>query len=92
MAESVLVQIHLPASPGTPTGTPTLAAAARKLGVAASKLDSGYGVVPVDLAAGLYAVKLDKSEAKNAAERLGEGGPEGIYSDPKIEPFGPPES
>lgn len=87
-AESVLVQIHLPAS----AGTPTLAAAARKLGVPAAKLDSGYGLVPVDLAAGLYAVKLDKSEARGAAERLGKGGPEGIYSDPKIEPFGPPDS
>ena len=44
------------------------------------------------LAARLYAVKLEKSEAAGAAEKLGKGGPEGIYADPKIEPFGPPDT
>ncbi|WP_199553422.1 hypothetical protein [Sandaracinobacteroides hominis] len=84
MADSVLVQIHL-------AGSASLAAAARKLGVPAAKLDADYGVVAVDLAASLYAVKLDKSEA-GAAEKLGQGGAEGIFADPKIEPFGPPDS
>jgi hypothetical protein len=91
MPEHVLVQIRLPgAGP-----TPALATAAHKLGVAAAALDQSYGVVPVDLTAGLYAVRLDKAAATEVQARLRarESDPaQGVFADVRIEPMGPPNS
>lgn len=66
----VMVTVELP-------GKVSLAAAARKLGIAARYFDAGYGVVQLDPDAALYAVRVKRTAAGNAA-----------FSDPKIKPLG----
>lgn len=86
MTDFVLVQLVLPAGPATP------AAAAARLGVAETDLDGRYGVVPTDPVAGLHAVMLRAALADRAAARLAGGDPaEGVFANPRIEPFGPPQ-
>lgn len=86
MTDFVLVQCVLPAGAATPQ------AAARRLGVAVADLDAGYGVVPTDPDAGLHAVMLRAALADAVAARLAGGDPaEGVFANPRIEPFGPPE-
>jgi hypothetical protein len=73
-----------------PGGTPTAAQAAQALGLASEDLDPEFGVIPTDPKQDLYAVRVAASAASRAT--LPEGGEaEGIFSDPKIAPFGPPE-
>ena len=69
---------------GTP-GAPSLADSASVLGVAVADLDSVFGVVTINPDRQLYSVRVD-------ARKLPEGGdPEdGPFSDPRIEPMGPP--
>ncbi|HJQ59389.1 MAG TPA: hypothetical protein VJ890_20955 [Vineibacter sp.] len=65
---------------------PTLRSAARKLGVAESVLDSGFGVLPIDPARAVYTVRVvDAAAAPPAGTRRGVGGP---FSNPRIAPFG----
>jgi hypothetical protein len=86
MTEFVLVQLVLAPGPATPE------AAARRLGVTVADLDTGYGVVPTDPDAGLHAVMLRAALADKVAARLAVGDPaEGVFANPRIEPFGPPE-
>jgi hypothetical protein len=84
MTDHVLVQVHLPRDP-------SLQAAADHLGVSIALLDSDYGVVAVDVAANLYAVRVDSSAQTKAQQALGSGNAEGVFSDVKVEPMGPPE-
>jgi hypothetical protein len=65
-------------------GSPTLAAAAKSLGVAPADIDATYGVVPVDPDRGLFAVRV-KSGAIPASPEEAFHGP---FADPKIAPFG----
>lgn len=60
---------------------PSLAEAAARLGLPPEALVPAFGVVPVDPAAGRYAV-----EAYEDLVPAGHGG----FSDPPIAPFGPP--
>ncbi len=73
-----------------PGGTPTAAQAAGALGLAPEDLDPEFGVIPTDPSQDLYAVRVDELAANRATLVKG-GGAEGIFSDPKIAPFGPPE-
>lgn len=74
----VLITVHLP------TGA-TLADARRELGLAEDEVDDAYGLVPLDPGQGLYALRVTEPAARRAAPPGG-----GPYSDPPIEPFGPP--
>ena len=86
MTDFVLVQVLLSPDAATPE------AAARRLGVAVACLDPDYGVVPTDPDTGLYAVMLRAALADAVAARLTGGDPaEGVFANPRIEPFGPPE-
>ncbi len=57
-------------------GKASLAAAARKLKIAAKHFDAAYGVVALDPDAALYAVRVKQAAAGSAA-----------FSDPKIKPL-----
>ena len=64
---------------------PTLAEAARQLGVAVSSLDKDFGVQPINPRAGEYAVLLlpEVPPPDVPADR-------GPYANPRIDTFGPP--
>jgi hypothetical protein len=68
-----------------PGEAPTIAEAARHLGVAESALDHHFGVVAVDPRHGIYTVLVDEK----VAGALG-AGPSGPFANPRIEPYGPP--
>ena len=59
----------------------------RKLDLDAAEIDEGFGVVCVSPEQNLYTILVDEEAAKKAA---GKEGVEGPYSNPRIEPFGPP--
>ncbi|MEU6414114.1 hypothetical protein [Microbispora sp. NPDC046933] len=79
----VLITVRLPAPA-------TLEAAMRRLGLSEDEVDTVYGLVPVDPGRNLYVLRV----TEDAGRRVGDpdtgkadGGP---YSDPPIEPYGPP--
>lgn len=65
----------------------TLAQAMRRLGLTEEEVDSGYGLVLIDPGQGLYGLRV----AEEAARRIDPAAGGGSYSDPRIEPFGPPD-
>lgn len=78
----VLMTVELP-------GAASIDAAAERLGVAPGDLDRDFGVIAIDPEQHLYSVMVDERASAAAAERPGIAGP---FANPKIEPFGPPES
>jgi hypothetical protein len=66
---------------------PSLDEVARRLEVRPAQLDADFGVVLIDPDRHLYTVRGDEDAAAAAAERDGVEGP---FSNPRIEPFGPP--
>ena len=64
-----------------------LAQALAKLGLNEADVDPNFGLVSLDPGANLYAVLVD--EAAVAKVQPGED-VKGPYSNPRIEPFGPP--
>ena len=65
----------------------TLEGVRQKLGLGAGELDEGFGVVAVDPERQLYAIKASDA----VAEKLEGEGHVG-FSNPRIEPFGPPKA
>ncbi|WP_436757700.1 hypothetical protein [Streptosporangium sp. V21-05] len=63
----------------------TLAQAMRRLELSDEDVDTDYGLVLIDPAKGLYGLRVSES----AAHRVSPAGG-GPYSDPRIEPYGPP--
>ncbi len=76
---------------------PSLHDVAKRFGVRLEDLDPEFGVIGTDPAAGLYCVMIDSRAAATAeaalrAQTSTQRDPaEGIFSNPRIEPFGPPE-
>jgi hypothetical protein len=66
----------------------TLPEVRRLLGLASDEVDPGFGVVNISPAEHLYTILVEEPAATRVA-----GAPqvEGVFSNPKIEPFGPPE-
>ena len=60
----------------------------RLLGLAPEELDPGFGVVNISPAEHLYTILVDDSAAARVADA---DQVEGVFSNPRIEPFGPPE-
>jgi hypothetical protein len=60
----------------------------RLLGLAEDEVDPAFGVVNISPAERLYTILVDEA----AAERIA-GAPavEGVFGNPRIEPYGPPE-
>ncbi|GAA0991902.1 hypothetical protein GCM10009555_080050 [Acrocarpospora macrocephala] len=66
----------------------TMDLALRKLGLTKQDVDLGYGLIPLDPDKGSYGMRVTpEAAAKLAAEGHDFEGP---WSDPRIEPFGPP--
>jgi hypothetical protein len=60
----------------------------RLLGLASEEVDPGFGVVNISPAEHLYTILVDEA----AAARVGDADQvEGVFSNPRIEPYGPPE-
>jgi hypothetical protein len=69
-------------------GQATLPEVRRLLGLAPEEVDPGFGVVNISPAEHLYTILVDEAAATRVA-----GAPEveGVFGNPRIEPFGPPE-
>lgn len=66
----------------------TLDEVRRLLGLTAEEVDPAFGVVNISPAEHLYTILVDET----AAARVGDSDlVEGVYGNPRIEPFGPPE-
>jgi hypothetical protein len=60
----------------------------RLLGLAPEEVDAGFGVVNIDPAEHLYTILVDEP----AAARVRDAAPvQGVFGNPRIEPYGPPE-
>ena len=67
----------------------TLPAVLGLLGLAPDEVDPGFGVVPIDPAEHLYTILVDEA----AAARIADTPPvEGVFGNPRIEGFSPPEA
>ncbi len=66
----------------------TLEEVRRLLGLAADEVDPAFGVVNISPAEHLYTILADEAAAARIA---GHELVEGVYSNPRVEPFGPPE-
>ncbi|GAA3068417.1 hypothetical protein [Streptosporangium carneum] len=75
----VLITVRLPSEA-------TLKQAMRRLDLREEEVDTGYGLVLIDPEQSLYGLRV--SEA--AARRIDPAAGDGPYSDPRIEPYGPP--
>jgi hypothetical protein len=66
----------------------TLEEVRRLLGLAPEEVDPGFGVVNISPAEHLYTILVDEA----AASRVGDAElVEGVYGNPRVEPFSPPE-
>ena len=73
---------------------PSLDEVARIFAIGADQVVAEFGVIATDPTAGLYTVLIDEKAVDAVRQRLSERGKheaEGIFSNPRIEPFGPPE-
>lgn len=77
-----------------PDGEPTLDQVARLFGIPRTALDDDFGVIATDPEAGLYTVLVDTAvgpQVETVLARRPKTDGEGLFSNPRIEPFGPPE-
>lgn len=82
---STMIQLYLPKR------EPTLTEVAAILGIDVAALDPAFGIIATDPERGLYAVLVAPEAAERACraiEARGVGGAEGVFSDPRISPFG----
>ncbi|WP_311931640.1 hypothetical protein [Microbispora sp. H11081] len=86
MAE-VLITVRLPAPA-------TLEAAMRRLDLSEDEVDTAYGLVPIDPDKNLYVLRVTEDAGRRVGGHDGGGADDGKaggpYSDPPIEPYGPP--
>jgi hypothetical protein len=66
----------------------TLPAVMGVLGLAPDEVDPGFGVVPIDPAEHLYTILVDEAAAARVADAPQV---EGVFGNPRVEPFGPDE-
>jgi len=72
------------------TGPTTLAAAAKRLGVESGDFDPDYGLVETDPDDHLFTVRVSAEKEATVRAALQSDDPaEGIFGDPRIEPFAP---
>ncbi|MEV5743233.1 hypothetical protein AB0L30_24520 [Microbispora rosea] len=79
----VLVTVRL-------TAPATLEGAMRRLGLTEDEVDTGYGLVPVDPGRNLYVLRVTEEAGRRVGDSDAGAADGGPYSDPPIEPYGPP--
>ena len=65
----------------------TLSQVCQRLNLSADEVDSEFGVVNIDPKRNLYTILVEEEAARRVS---GTPDVEGPFSNPKIEPFGPP--
>lgn len=86
--ETVMVQFEQTGPP------PSLEQVRDLLGLQPGEIDTQFGVIATDPEQGLYAVLIAAAARKRVESVLADrshSSAEGIFSNPQIEPFGPPE-
>ena len=78
-----------------PNGPPTIDQICEKYDLSPDELDREYGVVEIDLQDHLYSILVDDAAIARLEPEWDTGGKDegltGPFSNPLIEPFGPPE-
>jgi hypothetical protein len=73
----------------SPAGPPSLAAIRERYGLRPEDLDERFGVVPIDPVDHAYTILVERDVVSRIVP--GQGWEvEGPFSNPRIEPFGPP--
>lgn len=81
----VLITVRLPHGA-------TIESAMRKLKLSEKEVDLDYGLVPIDPDSGLYGLRVtEESSHRITATADDSGDYRGPWSDPHIEPYGPPQ-
>ena len=70
---------------------PTLDEIRKRYSLSESEVDSAFGVVEIDPDDNLYSIRVEAGSASKV-DGNNAWGYSGPYADPKIEPFGPPQS
>ncbi|GAB3897759.1 hypothetical protein [Microbispora bryophytorum] len=68
----------------------TLETAMLRLGLTEDDVDTAYGLVPVDPGRNLYVLRVTEDAGRRVGDSDGGTADGGPYSDPPIEPYGPP--
>ena len=74
-----------------PEGHPTAEQVCQKYGLSPEDVDDQFGVIEVDPAEHVYTILVDEAAAARLDPDRANGRLEGPFSNPKIEPCGPPE-
>lgn len=78
-----------------PQGAPSLDSVCRRFSFSADEVDPQFGVVGIDPDDHLFAVLVEEAAQRRLApdgNKPADDRDTGFFSNPKIEPFGPPES
>ena len=75
-----------------PGGKPALETVQQKFGLRTEEIDAAYGVVLVDPDDSTYVIRVEETAQARLSGGQTSGSVSGFYSDPKIEPCGPPEA
>jgi hypothetical protein len=67
-----------------------LAEVRRRMNLEPEEIDNDFGVVSIDPKKNLYAVMVEEKASQKLSEQQ-QKGVKGPYSNPRIEPFGPPK-
>ncbi|GJL56100.1 MAG: hypothetical protein NPIRA02_32320 [Nitrospirales bacterium] len=74
-------------------GVPTLKDVCKKYGLKLEEIDQEYGIIEIDPQDNLYSILVDHEAAQriNPQFTQDDTGIKGPFSNPPIEPFGPPQ-
>ena len=79
-----------------PDGSPTIEDVCRKYGLASEEVDQQYGLIEIDPQDHLYCMLVEQAAVARLSQTWAQSGKpadiEGPYSNPPIEPFGPPQA
>ncbi len=87
--QTVMLQFKHPGAP------PTIDDIRRLFNLTIEEIDTQFGVLPTDPSEGLYVVLVDVRASERIKAVLATRSPnpaEGLFANPRIEPFGPPST